>query len=215
MIFDRQTAPIHASAGSPDAPRVDALVDTIPCALYGYVRWPDGRNRFVYISAQCEEIFGHPPGRVVDDPALLWSMVHPNDVGRLEREDEASNRSGQPFRSEVRIVLPSGEIKWIQLASMPSPQVFQGQVLWTGVIIDITERKRAEEENARLVGELREALSRIRTLEGIVPICSFCKKIRDPGGTWADIDVYIRRHSDADFSHGICPDCEAKHYPDV
>jgi PAS domain S-box-containing protein len=194
---------------------VEALVDAIPCALYGYARWPDGTNRFVYISAQCEEIFGHPPERVVREPELLWGMVHPDDRERLEREDEASNRSGQPFRSEVRIVMPSGQVKWIQLASMPSPQLFQGQVLWSGVILDITERKRAEEEKSRLLEELREALSRIRKLEGIIPICSFCKKIRADDGKWDQVDVYIRRHSDTDFSHGICPDCQAEHYPDV
>ena len=205
----------RANGTASDEPQVQSLVDTIPCALYGYVRWPDGRNRFVYMSGQCEEIFGHSPRRVMEEPGLLWSMVHPDDVGRLEREDRASNESGEPFRSEVRIVLPSGEVKWIQLASMPSPQVFQGQVLWSGVILDITERKRVEEEKNRLVEELQGALSRIRKLEGIIPICSFCKRIRDPEGVWQQVDVYIRRHSDTDFTHGFCPDCQARHYPDV
>lgn len=72
---------------------------------------------------------------------------------RLDREDRAANESGEPFESEVRIVMPSGEVKWIQLSSMPSPQVYQGQVLWSGVILDVTERKRAEEEKNRLVRE--------------------------------------------------------------
>lgn len=199
---------------TPAEPRVASLVDTIPCALYGYVRWPDGRSRFVYISAQAEEIFGHPPDRIMEQPDLLWSMVHRDDLERLDREDRASNESGEPFASEVRIVVPSGEVKWIQLSSMPSPQMYEGRVLWSGVIIDITERKHAEEEKTRLVDELKDALSRIRKLEGIIPICSFCKRIRDDEGSWQPVDVYIRQHSDTHFTHGFCPECRAKHYPD-
>jgi len=63
--------------------------------------------------------------------------------------------------------------------------------------------------------KLQTALGEIHTLRGIIPICSSCKKIRtDSSGAWEQIDVYIRDHSDADFSHGICPDCMKKLYPD-
>jgi PAS domain S-box-containing protein len=211
---DQNPGPTDEGPGA-DSPQIASLVDTIPCALYGYVRWPDGRSRFVYISAQAEQIFGHPPDRIMEDPGLLWGMVHEDDVERLEREDRAANESGEAFESEVRIVTPSGETKWIQLSSMPSPQVYQGRVLWSGVILDITARKRAEEEKNRLLAELQDALARIRKLEGIIPICTFCKRIRDDEGSWQPVDVYIRRHSDTDFTHGFCPECRAKHYPDL
>jgi PAS domain S-box-containing protein len=206
--------PEQPNGTSPDEPQVASLVDTIPCALYGYVRWPDGRSRFVYISAQAERIFGHSPVRIMEEPGLLWSMVHPDDVARLEREDRASNETGMPFESEVRIVLPSGAVKWIQLSSMASPQVYEGRTLWSGVILDITARKREEEERNRLVAELQDALARIRKLEGIIPICSFCKRIRDGEGQWHPVDVYIRQHSDTDFTHSLCPDCRTNHYPE-
>ena len=77
--------------------------------------------------------------------------------------------------------------------------------------------RRMLEMQARLnrkIGALRKALDHIRTLQGILPICSFCKKIRDDQGYWRQVEVYIRDHSDADFSHGICPDCMNRHYPD-
>ncbi len=77
--------------------------------------------------------------------------------------------------------------------------------------------RRMLEMQARLnqkIGELREALDHIRTLQGILPICSFCKKIRDDQGYWRQVEVYVRDHSNADFSHGICPDCRKQHYPD-
>ena len=80
---------------------------------------------------------------------------------------------------------------------------------------DITKRKRIEKEREKLIKELQEALKEIKTLRGILPLCSFCKKIRDDKGYWEQVDVYIHKHSQADISHGICPECMKKHYPDI
>jgi len=62
--------------------------------------------------------------------------------------------------------------------------------------------------------ELKEALDTINTLHGIIPICSNCKKIRDDKGSWSQIEAYIGKHSEAQFSHGICPECARKLYPE-
>lgn len=63
------------------------------------------------------------------------------------------------------------------------------------------------------LGEQTRALrARVRTLEGILPTCSFCKDIRDPEGNWHQIEEYVTTHSEARFSHGVCPDCASKHY---
>ena len=72
---------------------------------------------------------------------------------------------------------------------------------------DITERKRAGEEREKLIGELTEALNNIKTLRGLIPICASCKKIRDDQGYWQQVEVYVRDRSEAEFSHGLCPDC--------
>jgi ligand-binding sensor protein len=63
--------------------------------------------------------------------------------------------------------------------------------------------------------ELKKALDEIKTLKGILPICSFCKKIRDDKGYWEQVDVYINKHSEADISHSVCPECMKKHYPEA
>ena len=63
--------------------------------------------------------------------------------------------------------------------------------------------------------KLERAQKEIKTLRGIVPICASCKKIRDDDGYWQQVEVYVREHSEAEFSHGICPDCLKKHYPDL
>ncbi len=72
---------------------------------------------------------------------------------------------------------------------------------------EINERKRAERERAKLIHELQEALNKVKTLSGLLPICASCKKIRDDNGYWNQIEVYIRDHSEAEFSHSLCPDC--------
>jgi len=79
---------------------------------------------------------------------------------------------------------------------------------------DITQRKQTEEDRERLIKDLQKALLEVKTLSGFLPICMSCKKIRDDKGYWEQVEVYIRDHSEAEFSHGICPDCMKKLYPD-
>ena len=88
----------------------------------------------------------------------------------------------------------------------------------TGVLSsgqDITAKRLAVVERERLIAELQEALSNVKTLSGLIPICASCKKIRDDRGYWNQVEAYIGKHSDAKFSHGICPDCAKKLYPEL
>jgi len=71
-----------------------------------------------------------------------------------------------------------------------------------------------EMERERLIHELQGTLSQVRKLSGMLPICASCKKIRDDKGYWTQIEAYIRDHSEAEFSHGICPECMKKLYPE-
>ncbi len=71
-----------------------------------------------------------------------------------------------------------------------------------------------EEEQKKTISELSEALAEIKTLHGILPICSFCKKIKDDKGAWDIMETYISEHTEAKFSHGVCPDCQKEHYVD-
>jgi hypothetical protein len=66
-----------------------------------------------------------------------------------------------------------------------------------------------------LIHELTEALGRVKSLSGLLPMCASCRKIRDQKGSWHDLETYIRSHTEADFSHGICPDCRQKLYPET
>ncbi|MDI6764241.1 MAG: PAS domain S-box protein [Thermodesulfobacteriota bacterium] len=77
------------------------------------------------------------------------------------------------------------------------------------------EQKKAEAEKEKLIVQLQKALSEVKQLSGLLPICASCKKIRDDKGYWNQIETYIRDRSEAEFTHGICPDCFKKLYPDI
>ncbi len=87
---------------------------------------------------------------------------------------------------------------------------FAGAVV---VIDDITRRKVAEQDQERLIEELRKALAEVKQISGLLPICSSCKNIRDDKGYWQKVESYISDRSQAQFSHGLCPDCVEKLYP--
>jgi FixJ family two-component response regulator len=80
---------------------------------------------------------------------------------------------------------------------------------------EIEQRIRIQKEREDLIEELRRALAKVKTLSGLLPICASCKKIRDDGGYWNQIESYISKHSEAEFSHGLCPECAGRLYPEI
>jgi len=87
--------------------------------------------------------------------------------------------------------------------------------LYRGALNELRRRKAAEEANEKLIKELRDALAEIKTLRGIIPICCICKKIRDDQGFWNLVESYVQEHTEAKFSHGLCPDCSKNYYPQI
>ena len=77
---------------------------------------------------------------------------------------------------------------------------------------EIEFRHRSEKDKERLIRQLQDALKEVKKLQGLIPICSICKKIRDDEGSWNQLETYISQHSEAQFSHGLCPECAEKHY---
>lgn len=80
---------------------------------------------------------------------------------------------------------------------------------------EIAERTQAQQDRERLIAELQDTISTVQTLSGLLPICSSCKKIRDDQGYWNQIERYISKHSTAEFTHGLCPECAKKLYPNL
>jgi len=80
---------------------------------------------------------------------------------------------------------------------------------------EVAERKRYGSERDEVITQLQDALTQIKTLTGLLPTCSSCKNIRDAEGNWVQMECYIQEHSHARFTHGICPECAQRLYPDV
>jgi PAS domain S-box-containing protein len=142
---------------------------------------------------------------------------NPPDLAKLYMEDESKViQSGLTMqdREEIALHRDTGERRWHLTTRVPLIDK-QGKVTGlVGIARDITERKRAEAERERLIKELQDAFADIKTLSGLVPICANCKKIRDDKGFWTQVESYIQERSQARFSHGICPDCMKKLYPE-
>jgi len=108
--------------------------------------------------------------------------------------------------------LPSGD-RMLQVTVDPVLGEGGNLISVVHIISDITALNRADEQQKNLISELQSALAKVKTLSGFLPICASCKKIRDDKGYWNQIETYIRDHSEADFSHGICPECAKNLYP--
>jgi glucose-6-phosphate 1-dehydrogenase len=141
-------------------------------------------------------------------------MVAPQDR-ELVRERVQQILAGEDILPiEHRIIRKDGEIRWISDTTILFKDATGSLLSYDGVIKDITERKQADDKlrNQRDLlalqkEELETTLARVRQLEGIIPICSYCKKIRDDKQSWQQLEKYITEHSEALFSHAMCPEC--------
>jgi hypothetical protein len=143
-------------------------------------------------------------------------IIHPDD--RAEMLDHYHNvRKVVPEAvdaKDFRIINRDGETRWIGHVCQPVHDQAGQSIGRRGSNRDITERKRLEEEKENAVADLQKALSEVKKLSGFLPICASCKKIRDDTVYWSEVESYISEHSDTKFSHGICPDCMRKLYPE-
>ncbi len=114
---------------------------------------------------------------------------------------------------ELTLLRKDGTLLPVSLSSTSytdSNGVFAG---FEGFIRDISGRKQLEREREKLIGDLQQALAEVKTLSGILPICSHCKKIRDEKGNWHQLESYLSKHTDSEFSHGMCNECAKILYP--
>jgi len=133
----------------------------------------------------------------------MFDFVHPDDRERTLEQNRIVRTGGQALSFENRYRCSDGSYKWLRwnaVADLDRELIFS-------VARDITASRAAEAERERLVAELQTALSEVRTLKEILPICSYCRKVRDDRDYWSHVESYITEHTRSRFSHGICPDC--------
>jgi len=145
-------------------------------------------------------------------------FIHPDDLNIFsECIKNNLSRPDLEFTDDIehRIIRRDGQVRHVLARIMGFKDNAGNFIRAYGANQDITEQKKAEEQREKLIVELKDAASQIKTLTGLLPVCSYCKKIRDDEGNWELMEKYIRRHSEADFSHGVCPECLKKYFPDI
>jgi PAS domain S-box-containing protein len=171
----------------------------------------DPQGIITYISPSVEQIAGYTPQEWLAHYATHYTDNPINKNGR-DTTDEMLRTcaAGHPYVVEVRH--KNGQNVYLEINKQP--YFLDGKVAgFVGVARDISLRKHLEEERENLIVELQTALDNIKTLKGMLPICSSCKKVRDDRGYWSQIEAYVSEHSEAEFTHSICPECVRKLYP--
>lgn len=161
----------------------------------------DFTGYFRRLSPSWERTLGWSLEHLTSRPMI--EFVHPDDRERTLAKNREVRAGGAAFAFENRYLCKDGSYKrllWNAVADV------EHQVIYS-IARDITHRKAAEAERDRLVGELQAALAEVRQLQEILPICSYCRKVRDPEDFWHSVEDYIAQHTDSRFSHGICPEC--------
>jgi PAS domain S-box-containing protein len=185
------------------------LMDVVPVARNALIeKMTDGlivfdqESRIVDINPVAETLLGSntsPIGTPAETALGAWyEKVH-----RLRRSGDGHVEAPHLFDPE----------KWYDLQLTTLRDNAGAAYCWLLIVHDLTDRKKVERERETLIDDLGEALADIQTLSGLLPICASCKKIRDDTGYWQQLEQYITTHSEAQFSHGICPDCARKLYP--
>lgn len=194
--------------GEAAAAHLAAIVESSSDAIIGMSL--DGTIRSWNCGA--EKIYGFSSGEAIG--RKLSIIAPPVSAGETTHLFEKIQKGERVDRYETIRVTKDGNPIDVSLTVSPI-QNSAGEIIGVSAIErDITKEKRVQSDRKRLIDELSDALTKVKTLHGLLPICAGCKKIRDDKGEWEQIEAYIKARSDADFTHGMCPDCLERLYPE-
>jgi PAS domain S-box-containing protein len=180
---------------------IHAMIVASPDAIF----IKDRHGRYVFVNPEAAYIIGRSTEDIIgkDDTELL-----PPDVAHAMMDDDSTIMSGAgSLTYEEHIALTNDDSRYMLVTKGPMYDTSGEVDGMFGVARDITDLKLLQQEISEKVVQLEAALEKVRQLEGIIPICSYCKKIRDDEKSWHQMENYISSHSEAKFSHGICPEC--------
>jgi PAS domain-containing protein len=146
------------------------------------------------------------------EPLLMnEAMLAIDRSAGLKEHLPASLENGQPIEKELVVGNDSGERRTV-LVKLAARELLGGRRCLVGVVRDISERKVLEQSLGAKIRELEQERTKVKQLQGLLPICMHCGRIRS-GGQWEELQAYIESHSEAVFSHGLCQQCLSTHYP--
>ena len=185
----------------------DALFEALPGIVFAF----DRSQRFFRWNRNLEQVLGYSQEEL--KKIYAFQLICPRDRQRHNQAVENVFATGKMQVIELSLLTKDGEEVPYHFTGIRKN--IDSEVYQVGIGLDIIERKKSEKEKERLILQLREALSKVKTLSGLIPICSSCQRIRDDKGYWKLVADYISKYSEAKFSHGLCPECAKKLYPDV
>ena len=173
----------------------------------------DKHGTIMFYNAAAQTMFGYTENEIVGRSVTI---LMPEEFKSSHSEGvKRAAAAGRPAINgktlETRAIDKKGREFPIELSF--STWQSDSEFFLTGIVRDISKRKQIEAERDQLIQSLQDSLAKLKTLSGLLPICASCKKIRDDKGYWNRIETYIQKHSEAEFSHGICPECARKLYP--
>ncbi len=174
----------------------------------------ENNGKIAFCNTAADEMFGYREGELIGQSISIlmpqrFQTAHERGMARVTASGES-----RMIDETVELFGITKEGREFPVELSLSNWKSGNHRFYTGIIRDISERKQHEKEREALIDSLKKSLAKVRKLSGLLPICASCKKIRDDKGYWNQIEAYIRDHSEADFSHGICPDCSRKLYPE-
>ena len=183
------------------------VTDNLP-VLISYV---DSKLQYQFVNKAHESWFGLSRKEIIGKH--IKKILGKENLEKITEKIEVA-LSGKPIVHETIQSYENNLTRYVSLIVIPHIEKEDGAVKGLYMLVsDITERKQIEEERKKIISELQEALAKVKTLRGLLPICASCKKIRDDKGYWNRIENYIKDHSEAVFTHGICPECAKELYP--
>jgi PAS domain S-box-containing protein len=194
--------------------RAERLLDATLRSIADAVIATDERGRITFMNAVAQALTGEDAsdavGRELGVVFLASDPLRSQPVQNPALEVIQSGEATAPQR-DLTLVARGGKLRSIDGSCAPIRDEHGHVVGGILVFRDVSERKKHEVEREKLIAELQQALANVRTLRGLLPICAWCKQIRDDEGYWQTVEAYIQTHSDAEFTHGICPECFEKH----
>ena len=143
-------------------------------------------------------------------------ITHPGDLAAdMDLAQQVLAGTIPTYQMEKRYLHKHGHVisAMLNVSVVRDPQ--QHPLYFISQVENITERKQRETEREKLIGELQQALVEVKTLSGMIPICGWCKNVRSDEGYWQTVEQYVRAHTDATFTHGVCPSCTEKFKADI
>lgn len=178
----------------------------------------DTDNHITFMNPVAEELTGWSLAEALgQELSLVFQLINQETRQEVSNPAVTAIQKGSTVRLADSTLLITKQKTELPINDRAAPiKDEQGNV--TGAVVtfqDDSQHRQAEEERGQLIARLQEAVSAVKTLRGIIPICASCKKIRDDQNEWRPVEVYIRDHTEAEFTHSLCPDCAQALYPEI